>query len=470
MRTRGGLAAICLALVVGTTAACTSSEDPEPSPEPTGEPVRLSFGTTGSDAEAGAWDRVAADFDGGDDVTVDTVRLPEEVGALEAQADAGNLPDVFLADRSDLAWLVENEAVQPVDELLDERGVDFGDRYSRDALQAFSSDNALQCMPVGISPMVVYYNTDLIDFDRMRARGLDAPASTNGWTLGSFAAAAEFATRPGRGTRGLHIDPTLRGFAPLVYSAGGQVFDDEVEPSSLSFSSDETRSALETFLPLLRNRPLNLTADQLERRSALEWFERGRVGMIAGTRELVPELRRVDGLRFDVMPMPFLGDDATVGDVTGLCLSAETKDPAVAADFLVHALSAESIGRVTRVGELVPADLEVSVSDDFVQPARQPRNPQVFTESIRDIRLAPLLDTDGALSDAAAPFLAEMVDEPVLAPEDLEVLGAEIDLASREVLSPDDIDLDGTPDDEDDDVDPGLLPSEEPDEDDPGLG
>ena len=40
---------------------------------------------------------------------------------------------------------------------------------------AFSAANDQQCMPYGVSPMVVYYNTDLIDFDRMAQRGLDVP-------------------------------------------------------------------------------------------------------------------------------------------------------------------------------------------------------------------------------------------------------------------------------------------------------
>ena len=81
------------------------------------------------------------------------------------------LPDVFMASRSDLAWLQDKQLTQPVDELLDERGVDFGDGYSRDALEAFSADNRLQCMPYAISPMVIYYNTKLVDFAKMQARG-----------------------------------------------------------------------------------------------------------------------------------------------------------------------------------------------------------------------------------------------------------------------------------------------------------
>ncbi len=454
-----------LAVLVATVACSPEAADPpEAEPSPGEPPASLSFGIAASDAEAEAWERVAGDFDDDAGTTVETTRLPSGAGALIAQAEAGSLPDVFLADRGEIATLVEDDLVQPVDELLDERGVDFGDDYARDALQALSSDNALQCMPIGISPVVVYYNTDLIDFDRMAARGIEGAQSTDGWNLQQVTNSAQFATRPARGTRGIHVDPTLRGFAPWVLAAEGEVYDDVADPVSTDFASEETQAALETFLPLLRDRSLTLTDEQLDRRTGVEWFEAGRLGMITGTRSLVPRLRQADDLSFDVMPVPFLGQNATIGDVTGICMSADTEDTAAAADFLVHALSAESLGRVARKGELVPANLEVSVSDDFLQPARQPRSSNVFTESVRDIVLSPLIDTGDELAAAVNPSLQEMVREPVLTPEDLQTLGVEADLASREVLTPGDLDADGTPDAEDDEDDSGLeLPSETPD-------
>ncbi|MCH1867634.1 extracellular solute-binding protein [Nocardioides sp. CFH 31398] len=465
LRRTAASALAALAVLVATVACSPDADEPAgPDPSPDQTPASLSFGISSSDAEAQAWRAVAADFDDDAGTTVDTTRLPTETGALVEKAEAGELPDVFLADRNEIASLVDGELVQPVDELLDERGVDFGDGYSRDAVQALSSDNRLQCMPIGISPVVVYYNTDLVDFDRMAARGIEGAQSTDGWNLAQISSSAQFATRPARGTRGIHVDPTLRGFSPWVYAAEGQVYDDIGDPVSTAFSSEETQSALETFLPLLRDRSLTLTDEQLERRSGVEWFEAGRLGMITGTRSLVPRLRQADGLSFDVMPIPFLGQNATIGDVTGICISADAADPGLAADFLVHALSPESLGRVARKGELVPANLEVSVSDDFVQPSRQPRSSNVFTESVRDIVLPPLLDTTDELAEAVNPSLEQMVREPVLTPEDLQTLGVEADLASREVLTPGDVDADGIPDSEDDEDDSGLeLPSESPD-------
>ena len=119
------------------------------------------------------------------------------------------MPDVFLVSRRDLRWFVENGLTAPVDTLLDERGVDFGDVYSRDALEAFSSDNRLQCMPYGVAPQVVFYNENMVDFNRMEIRGFDVPADHRRWSWDQFVTAAKFAARPFRDTKGVAIDPTL---------------------------------------------------------------------------------------------------------------------------------------------------------------------------------------------------------------------------------------------------------------------
>ena len=443
-RWAGPLAALTtLALL---TAGCTGSPGakPEPAPEPTtsaatpqGPSVDLTFGVFGSPAEIDAFRAVVRGYNATSDDS--TVRLRSWASHDSLLADVKNgveVPDVFLASRSDLAWLRDKKITQPVDDLLDERGVNFGDDYSRDALQAYSVDNRLQCMPFGISPMVIYYNRRLIDFDRMLARGLDVPRVSSGtvrWNFDQFANAAAFATRPARRTRGVYVDPTLRGLAPFIYSGGGSLFDDEENPTSLALSDSDSLSALERTLSLLRDPQLTLTEGQLKRATPLEWFERGRLGMVEGFRSLVPELRRVPGLEFDVMPMPVLDSYATVGDISGLCLSARAASTPEAADFLVFATSTDSVARLARAGSLAPANLDVALSDDFLQPGRQPEHAAVFNTAVRTMEIPPLLDSVPALEAAVAPDLRDLLTVPVL---DLEAATQRIDETSREVLAP----------------------------------
>ncbi len=428
--------ATLMALALAVTGCTGGSDDPTPvDKSPTAKPT-LTFGVFGSEAEITAFQ-----------TNVDIWNTNSESGqfkleswptrtAMRVAIEGGEpVPDVFLASRYDLAWLLEQGYTQPVDELLDDRGVDFGDTYSRDALQAFGYEDRLQCMPYGVTPTVIYYNKDLVNFEQMRNRGLDVPdVDATGWSFDQFTAAAEFASRPRRGTKGVHIDATLTGLAPFIYSGGGAVFDDEFDPTTLTFSSDDTRSALERTLELLRNPLLTLDEAQLDRASAVRWFERGKLGMIAGDRSLTPRLRKQVALNFDVMPMPTLDGAATVGDVTGLCLSADTTNAPVAADFMVHELSGDSVAEVARTGYLDPANLQVALTDDFLQPLRRPAHATFFNTSVGSMRLAPTIDTLPELGSAVETSLEQLVyGVGVL---DLDGLTAQIDEESRTVLSP----------------------------------
>jgi len=456
---RSTLAAFATALTLTAGLAltgCTAdSGTPSPGPTRAAPPVTLLFGVWGNDEEVSAYQAMVDTYNArSQESQVELRSWRDREDLADALRAGGKVPDVFLASRRDLKWLVEEGLTQPVDELLDERGTEFGDSYSRDALRAFSADTRLQCMPYGISPTVVFYNTELVDFERMRNRGLPAPADEEDtrWTFEEFAAAADFATRPRKRTRGVYVPPTLAGLAPFVESGGGSVFDDETDPSSTSFASDGSREALTRTLELLRNPQLTLSERQLERATPQEWFERGRLAMMTGDRSLVPVLRQVQGLEFDVMPIPSLGSSATVGDITGLCLSKDATSTAEGADFLVHATSTESVTRVVRAGYLVPANLEVAYSDDFVQPGRLPVHSPVFTDSIRALRVPPLLDVWDELEAAIRDDVRALVTS---APElDLESVTEQIDLDSRTVLDPESV--------ESESPSPSGEPSEDP--------
>lgn len=440
---RPALALASLLALSVIAAGCTTEPAPKesPSPAPTAsaqaDPEPVTFGAFGTEEEMVAWDKVLRDFNEGNDATRATlVEWTSQDAAREALsgADADQVPDVFLLSRNDLQMVRERELIRPVSELLDERGVDFGDRFSRDAVESFSFDGDLQCMAYSISPTVMFLNEKYVDFDRMKQRGMAVSNRWDRWWMQDFAAAAKFGTKPRRGVAGLHIEPTLEGLAPFIYSAGGQVFDDPREPTSLAFSSDETREALERALPVLRDASVTLPEERLARRDALDWFTRGRVAMIAGQRSLVPELRQHEDLQFNVMPMPYLGTAATVGDVHGICLSAKAESPGQAADLIAHLVGDDATVEVTRAGATVPANLAVAASDDFLQPDQRPERARVFNSAVRGIVFPPLVTSWAELEAAVAPHVRRLMLDP--GEIDLEEITAQIDEASRTVLSP----------------------------------
>ena len=447
-------------------AACTGDADPASGPttsptrtaDPTEKPRKVTFGAYGTEEEVAAFQSVVDSFNASSTTRQVTLKSwPDHESALE-DVLAGNAPDAFLTSRIDLDQLVEAEALQPVSLLLDERGVDFGDRFSRDAVDAFAMDDELQCMAYSVSPMVVYYNTDIVDFDKMERRGFDVPSANDEgkrerWTLAQFAAAAQFASRRGD-RRGVWIDPTLQGLAPFIYSGDGQVFDDDTEPTSLAFSDDNTREALSETLAILRDSAVTPTNAQLARATPLQLFKRGELAMVAGYRNLVPELRETDDLDFDVLPMPTIDTRATVGDVSGLCISADSDVTGDAADFIAYAVSDSASATVAMTGYIVPANTSVAASPQFLAPYDEPATADVFNQSIRYMVVPPFIDQREELIEAVTPLLEQLVTAP--GPLDLEGLTEEIDLTSQEILSPEETEQP----DESDTTDPTEDPTE----------
>jgi multiple sugar transport system substrate-binding protein len=389
----------------------------------------LTFGVAGPKDEVDAYRQMASLFAPlNRRVTVKVKSWPNETVMMADLRSGAKPPDVFLAPRHDLLWLNQQQVIQPIDQLLDDRGVDFGDDYPRSTLTAFGLDNHLDCLPYGVEPSVIFYNKRLVKLGQVSA---DPPIPGQGWSLDQFAATARWAVNRHPQAAGAFVDPTLRGVAPFVLSGGGQIIESANPPTTLTLSSDASQQALIRTVRVLHRPGISLTPAQLDQKTPLEWFESGRLALLEGSREIVPELRDRLGFEFDVMPMPDLGTPATTGDLTGLCISDKAADAGTAADFLVYASSPEALGYVASQGYLQPANQAVALSDDFQQPGRNPLHASVFTFSVKSMQFPPLIEEPDALDAATAPTLAQMLQGRA---SRVPQRTRQVDQASRKVL------------------------------------
>ena len=215
---------------------------------------------------------------------------------------------------------------------------------------------------------------------------------------------------------GISLDPTVNGVAPFVYSGGGNLFDSTSQPTSLAFSDDANLSVADPDRAgAARARHQPDRRHSWREHSPLEWFMRGKLALLEGTRRMVPDLRATPGLDFDVMPMPSLGTSATVGSLTGLCVSQHATDVATAADFLVYASSPGALALVSFGGYLQPANQTVALSDAFQQPARPPRHASVFTFSVKSMVYPPVIGQWDELELAVDPLVQTAADRQAVA-------------------------------------------------------
>ena len=435
------------------TTACTAGTDPSgaaspsassettagsPSASATG-PVTLRLAVYGDRELRAAWHELADAFTAQHpdvDVEVEHARTEEEAHtALQQQLATGEAPDVFVAGNDRLAGLAAADQVQPVDQLLEQRGIEFGDSYQRLGLEAFSAEQALQCMPYDVSPLVVFYHPGLVPFRRLTEDGEDPLTPETGWTWDQFAKAARIISREGAddGVKGAYVEPDLDTLMALVRSAGDDIVDDRREATTLTFEDDGTRAALEEILGVVRDKRLTPTEEQLARRDAFERFADEQIGMMIGSKALVPRLREVEDLDFEVFPLPRLARDVTVADVRALCLSAGTENVQAAADLVAFASQDEGAAILAESGSVVPAYLPTLNSAAFTQPGSEPGGVLVFDSAVRRATTSPFVTAWPKVEEEMRPEVERMFYDPVL---DLDTLLPRLDARSQQLMAP----------------------------------
>ena len=364
-----------------------------------------------------------------------TVRIESSEDAVASQDKvnrgfaAGTPPDLFLTPQTSLPALKDDNRVQPVDGLLEQRGVQFGDSYQRIGLEAFAGDAALQCMPNDVSPYVVFYNKRLLVPRMFGEPGEQAPSPDRGWSWDQFKAAARATSHDG--VKGVYLPPRMTTLLPLVRSAGADLVDDPRVPTTTTFADETSRTALGDVLTVARDPSITPTARQLARQDGVTRFENGKVAMMVGTRALVPRLRTKPDLHFDVFPLPNLGRSRTVAEMTGYCIARESKHIPQAADFLAFASGDRGSEIMAGSGAVVPANIAALHSPQFTEPSEFPRNGDVFDQVIRRADALPSAAGWSDVVSQTQPFVNRLFYAPVL---DLDSLLPRIDEVSARLL------------------------------------
>ena len=341
------------------------------------------------------------------------------------------MPNVLLVSRRDLRWFVKNGLTAPVDTLLAERGVDFGDGYTRDALEAFSADAACSACRT-TSRRWSSTTTSLVDLDRMASRG-STPGATTGGGLDQFVAAAKFAARPSA-TPGRHDRPDPGRVRPVRVVRRWRRRRRRHRPDDAHVQRRELAGRPRDDPDRCSaTRELTLSQEQLDEKSPLERFKDGKLGMILGYRAMVPELRAVPGpeLRRDAAPAD-RGSGDRRRDHRPVHLAGR-REPREAADFwsrLEH-----------RSGERGPARGLRDAGQPRGRAQRRLPAARGASAARRGLRRGRRADGDppaarhlgraGGRGRAAPP--GAVLRRPTI---DLPLLGAEIDAASLPIFNP----------------------------------
>ncbi len=387
--------ALPLLLALSLLAACGSDDPSAPVDAPlTGS---LTVQAAGGEGELNALRSLIEAYEAArPGVTVSFTGVPNQgdhIAKLGTSFAGGNPPDVFLLNYRRLGPFVDRGVVAPAA---------LGGRTEADfygpALEAFTYDGELACVPQNASSTVAYVNLDLL-----RSAGLPVPAAE--WTWVDLEQMAKVLA--GKGIAAVGYDAEIRTVAPFVWTAGGEVVDDTAAPTAMTLDTPPARKALE-YLSGLQQYGVDATS-----RAAAEpadQFAAGELAVFFDSRRSVPAFRKAEGLSFDVRPLPRA--DAGTPSVSLLasdayCVAKGSENSRLAGDFAAYAVGPEGGAVLAKSGRTVPSVKELAMSPAFLDPAQDPASSQVFLDVIPTLRRLPNVGPEDEAEEAANDLLAQ---------------------------------------------------------------
>jgi multiple sugar transport system substrate-binding protein len=327
------------------------------------------------------------------------------IARLSTSFAGGTPPDLFLLNYRFYAQFAARGVLEPIEDRVDDSDVFQQEDFYKEAMDAFRFHNTLTCLPQNISSLVVYYNKDLF-----QKAGVAAPKE--GWKWDDMVAAAKKLTKDSNGdgkaeVYGLGIEASLIRIAPFVWSAGGELVDDDENPTHFTLDTPEAEVALERFLQLHVVEKVTPSDEEVQAEDDETRFQNGRMAMVLSSRRSTPTFRTIQNFDWDVSALPQHEQQAGILHSDAYCLTKASDAKDAAWSFMEFALGPEGAPIVAKSGRTVPSLKSVAESDAFLDPTAKPANSQVFLDTIPVIRQVPSISTWPEIEDASETILEE---------------------------------------------------------------
>lgn len=369
---------------------------------------KLSFMVFGDPAELDAYQKLVNSFEiKYPDVQVELIQIPGQSDyrkRLSADIAAGNPADVVLINYRRYAGFANSGALEPLGGYLEKSEIIKEADFYPESIGPYKWNGELMCIPQNISSLVVYYNKDLFD-----QAGVAYP--TQGWTWSDFLSSAQALTKDldndgNTDQFGAGIEASLIRLAPFVWQAGGEIVDDEVNPSALTLDTKEAVEAAEFFFGLQTTLHAVPDAEQEASEDSESRFINGTLAMFFNSRRGVPTYRESATFDWDVIALPQNKSQATILHSDAYCLPSASRNKDAAWTFIEYANSVEGQTIVAETGRTVPSLISVANSPAFLDPAAKPANSKVFLDVIPFIQALPIHPNWAEIEDTASEELA----------------------------------------------------------------
>ncbi|MCA9918151.1 MAG: sugar ABC transporter substrate-binding protein [Anaerolineales bacterium] len=353
----------------------------------------VSFMVSGDPAERQAYlDLVAAFHEAHPEILVEVTHIPsgsEYRNRLATEFAAGSPPDVTLMNYRRYSAFAANGLLEPLGPYLAESTLIQPEDFYPIAIDAFTWDGVITCIPQNISSLVVYYNQAMFD-----AAGLAYP--TDDWTWDDFVKTAVALTQDfdNDGTvdqYGLGVEPILYRLAPFVWQNGGVIVNSADSPTRLTLTRPPSQAALQWFVDLRQVYGVVPSRIEEAAQDSESRFVGGTTAMFLDSRRGTPTYREIEDFVWDVAPLPRNQAVAGVLHSDAYCLSSTTENKDAAWTFIEFANSVAGQTIIAGSGRTVPSLIAVAESDAFLDPGKLPARSRVWLDTADTLQLVPII-------------------------------------------------------------------------------
>jgi multiple sugar transport system substrate-binding protein len=303
---------------------------------------------------------------------------------------AGTSPDVMRLDASSAAVFIENGVLLDLRQYIERDAAFSLDDYFPNVVDITRRGDAMYGIPVGFTPMVLYYNKELFD-----AAGVAYPDGT--WTYAEFLDAAKKLTRGD--VYGFEFTNWMAMWILFLWNNGGDVLTADGSRAEGAFDSAECVEAVQFLHDLVNVHGVAPTKSQ-SAAIGVNLFANGRAAMkIVGHWELIDytkDTAKVKVDRIGIAPPPSnLPQPVTVMYESGLAIMKNCKNPDLAWELIKYMSSYDVQRRYNSTGIEVCANKRVaeeaaltaeSVQRFFEQPSGdKPRRVDEVAPSINRV-------------------------------------------------------------------------------------
>ena len=176
-----------------------------------------------------------------------------------------------------------------------------------------------------------------------------------------------------------------RPWASWVYNNGGAVVEKNEQglATAVALTDPKAVEALQFVQDLMYKHEVAPRPDIETEMGGFELFASGRVAMMINNPSAVSQYRTIEAFKWDVATLP-LGQATrrgTGGGGTGWAISAGTKNPAMAWEFLKFIASPEAELEEVAIGATTPARVSVVTSPQFLDPSKAPAHARAFADA-----------------------------------------------------------------------------------------